>query len=107
MTMPPEGPGRARQSQIYRSGVLGHRPAVPTDFDELARRAELEMSPRGWAYVSGGAGLGTTMRANRAAWWRSTTRRYRTEPLVISGPGAGAEVTAAGILNDIYSLSPR
>jgi aspartokinase/homoserine dehydrogenase 1 len=36
-----------------------------------------------------------------------TTRRYRTEPLVISGPGAGAEVTAAGILNDIYSLSAR
>ena len=36
-----------------------------------------------------------------------TTRRYRTEPLVISGPGAGAEVTAAGILNDIYSLTPR
>jgi aspartokinase/homoserine dehydrogenase 1 len=34
-----------------------------------------------------------------------TTRRYLTEPLVISGPGAGAEVTAAGILNDIYSLS--
>ena len=34
-----------------------------------------------------------------------TTRRYRTEPLVISGPGAGAQVTAAGILNDIYSLS--
>ena len=34
-----------------------------------------------------------------------TTRRYRTEPLVISGPGAGAEVTAAGILNDIYSLT--
>jgi aspartokinase/homoserine dehydrogenase 1 len=36
-----------------------------------------------------------------------TTRRYRTEPLVISGPGAGAEVTAAGILNDIYSLSSQ
>jgi aspartokinase/homoserine dehydrogenase 1 len=34
-----------------------------------------------------------------------TTRRYSSEPLVISGPGAGAEVTAAGILNDIYSLS--
>jgi len=33
-----------------------------------------------------------------------TTRRYRREPLVVSGPGAGAEVTAAGILNDIYSL---
>jgi homoserine dehydrogenase len=34
-----------------------------------------------------------------------TTRRYRTEPLVISGPGAGPAVTAAGILNDIYSLA--
>jgi aspartokinase/homoserine dehydrogenase 1 len=34
-----------------------------------------------------------------------TTRRYRTEPLVISGPGAGAAVTAAGILNDIHSLT--
>jgi bifunctional aspartokinase / homoserine dehydrogenase 1 len=32
------------------------------------------------------------------------TRRYHAEPLVISGPGAGAQVTAAGILNDIYSL---
>jgi homoserine dehydrogenase len=30
--------------------------------------------------------------------------RYRREPLVISGPGAGADVTAAGILNDICSL---
>ena len=34
-----------------------------------------------------------------------TTRRYRSEPLVVSGPGAGAAVTAAGILNDIYHLS--
>jgi len=32
------------------------------------------------------------------------SRRYRREPLVISGPGAGAEVTAAGLLNDICSL---
>ena len=36
-----------------------------------------------------------------------TTRRYRNEPLVISGPGAGAAVTAAGILNDIYSLGAQ
>src|SRR4029079_17770429 len=36
-----------------------------------------------------------------------TTRRYRAEPLVVSGPGAGAAVTAAGILNDILSLAPR
>ena len=34
-----------------------------------------------------------------------TTRRYRAEPLVVAGPGVGAEVTAAGILNDIQSLA--
>jgi bifunctional aspartokinase / homoserine dehydrogenase 1 len=34
-----------------------------------------------------------------------TSRRYRAEPLVITGPGAGAEVTAAGILNDIQQLA--
>jgi aspartokinase/homoserine dehydrogenase 1 len=33
------------------------------------------------------------------------SRRYRAEPIVISGPGAGAEVTAAGILNDICALA--
>jgi aspartokinase/homoserine dehydrogenase 1 len=33
------------------------------------------------------------------------TRRYHSEPLVVAGPGAGPEVTAAGILNDIQSLS--
>ena len=34
-----------------------------------------------------------------------TTRRYRSEPLIVSGPGAGPEVTAAGILNDIHSIA--
>jgi aspartokinase/homoserine dehydrogenase 1 len=36
-----------------------------------------------------------------------TSNRYRAEPLVISGPGAGAEVTAAGILNDVSALALR
>ncbi len=31
--------------------------------------------------------------------------RYRHEPLVISGPGAGADVTAAGLLNDLSLLA--
>lgn len=34
-----------------------------------------------------------------------TTRRYRDRPLVITGPGAGPAVTAAGVLNDILSLA--
>jgi aspartokinase/homoserine dehydrogenase 1 len=33
------------------------------------------------------------------------TDRYRANPLVITGPGAGAEVTAAGVLNDILRLA--
>ncbi len=33
------------------------------------------------------------------------TKRYRTNPLVVTGPGAGAEVTAAGVLNDIVAIA--
>jgi aspartokinase/homoserine dehydrogenase 1 len=32
------------------------------------------------------------------------SRRYKDVPLVVSGPGAGAAVTAAGIVNDLCSL---
>lgn len=34
-----------------------------------------------------------------------TTERYRDRPLVVKGPGAGAEVTAAGVFAEIISLS--
>ena len=34
-----------------------------------------------------------------------TTSRYRTQPLVITGPGAGPAVTAAGVYNDLLSLA--
>ena len=34
-----------------------------------------------------------------------TTARYKSNPLVITGPGAGAEVTAAGVLNDILRVA--
>ncbi|HEX5386376.1 MAG TPA: bifunctional aspartate kinase/homoserine dehydrogenase I [Gemmatimonadales bacterium] len=33
-----------------------------------------------------------------------TTARYKSNPLVITGPGAGPPVTAAGVLNDILQL---
>ncbi len=33
-----------------------------------------------------------------------TTRRYAAYPLVIRGPGAGAEVTAAGVLGDLLRI---
>ncbi len=34
-----------------------------------------------------------------------TTERYKYNPLVIKGPGAGAEVTASGVFADIMSIS--
>jgi aspartokinase/homoserine dehydrogenase 1 len=34
-----------------------------------------------------------------------TTERYKERPLVIKGPGAGAEVTAAGVFADIIRIS--
>jgi aspartokinase/homoserine dehydrogenase 1 len=34
-----------------------------------------------------------------------TTQRYKANPLVITGPGAGPAVTAAGVLNDVLQLA--
>lgn len=47
--------------------------------------------------LAGGAGTD-----NRVAIWSD---RYHTQPLVIQGPGAGAEVTAAGLLDDVLRLA--
>lgn len=33
-----------------------------------------------------------------------TTDRYKDRPLVVKGPGAGAEVTAAGVFADIIKV---
>ena len=65
--MPSPLSGRARQNDIYSAGIHGRTPVVPTDFDELERRARQKMSERAWAYIAGGAGGGRTMAANRAA----------------------------------------
>lgn len=34
-----------------------------------------------------------------------TTNRYKERPLVVKGPGAGAEVTAAGVFSEIITIS--
>ena len=65
--MPSPLSGRARQNDIYSAGIHGRTPVVPTDFDELERRARHKMSDRAWAYIAGGAGAGRTMAANRRA----------------------------------------
>jgi homoserine dehydrogenase len=35
--------------------------------------------------------------------FRFRTRRYREQPLIVQGPGAGPEVTAAGVVSDLLS----
>ena len=67
--------GRARQNVIYRAGISGITPKVPTSPERLeaAARRSLLRRPggrRAWAYVYGGAGSGATMDANRAAFDR-------------------------------------
>ncbi|CAK9170864.1 unnamed protein product [Ilex paraguariensis] len=34
-----------------------------------------------------------------------TTERYKKQPLIVRGPGAGAEVTAGGVFSDILRLA--
>jgi aspartokinase/homoserine dehydrogenase 1 len=36
---------------------------------------------------------------------RFATRRYCENPLIVQGPGAGPEVTAAGVFSDLLRLS--
>ncbi len=47
------------------------------------------------------AGAGTD---NRVAIWSD---RYAVQPLVIQGPGAGAEVTAAALIDDVIAIAQR
>lgn len=64
------GPGRTRQTGIFVTGAGGRRPLVPVAPAELEARAAARMSAEAAAYVVGGAGMETTMAANRAAFDR-------------------------------------
>jgi hypothetical protein len=59
------GFGRQRQADIYLAGVRGQKPRVPQSAAALEREAERAMSKEGFAYIAAGAGLETTMKANR------------------------------------------
>ena len=79
---------------------------------EAAPRARPALRGRGHARAASPRDCGPSRASSRLGALTGTrnllsftTRRYRAEPLVVSGPGAGAEVTAAGILNDIQSLA--
>lgn len=71
--------GRARQTEIFRAGATGERPAVPTSWPALVGAAERAMSPDAWAYVAGSAGRESTAEANYDAFdaWRIVPRMLR------------------------------
>ncbi len=64
------GTGRQRQNDIYRAGVYGRTPRVPTVARALQRAARRRLGARAYAYVAGGAGDEATQRANRDAFDR-------------------------------------
>ena len=70
--------GRTRQSALYLAGLRGRRPAVPVDAARLEAAARRRMGRQAYAYVAGGAGLESTIAANRAAF-----KRRRIVPRVL------------------------
>jgi isopentenyl diphosphate isomerase/L-lactate dehydrogenase-like FMN-dependent dehydrogenase len=64
------GAGRRRQDEVYRAGVYGRNPRVPTAVRALEARAKQVLNARSYSYVAGGAGDEVTQRANRAAFDR-------------------------------------
>jgi lactate 2-monooxygenase len=73
------GIGRRAQSDIYRAGISGARPAVPVHPDALEQAARKALSAEAFAYIAGGAGSGRTMTGNRAAFdrWQVWPRPLR------------------------------
>jgi lactate 2-monooxygenase len=82
--------GVLRQAAIYRAGVSGRRPRVTTDATKLEQRARKAMPSEAFAYISGGAGTGATMRANREGFdgRRIVPRMLRD----VSGRDTGVEL---------------
>jgi lactate 2-monooxygenase len=62
--------GRERQAEVFLAGVRGRRPRVPVDPAALEERARGLLSAQAFAYLAGGAGAESTMRANREAFER-------------------------------------
>jgi homoserine dehydrogenase len=91
-------PLRERYAQAYRNGEKLRFIARLERGDAGAARARvgLESLPPDHP-LAGGAGTD-----NRVAIWSD---RYREQPLVVQGPGAGAEVTAAALLDDVLRIA--
>jgi len=68
--MPPSQAALSRQSEVYVNGMAGQKPLIPVGARELEQAARRKMSAEAYAYVAGGAGSESTVRANREAFER-------------------------------------
>ena len=85
-------PLRDRFAQAYKDG---EKLRFIARLENGRARVGLESLPADHP-LAGGTGTD-----NRVAIWSD---RYSRQPLVIQGPGAGAEVTAAGLLDDVLRI---
>ena len=84
---------RERYAEAYKRG---EKLRFIARLEDGKARVGLESLPADHP-LAGGAGTD-----NRVAIWSD---RYCNQPLVIQGPGAGAEVTAAGLLDDALEIA--
>ncbi|HET7231587.1 MAG TPA: lactate 2-monooxygenase [Longimicrobium sp.] len=73
----------SRQSEVYVGGMAGQKPLIPVGSRELEQAARRRMTPEAFAYVAGGAGAESTVRANREAF-----ERRRIVPRMLRDVGA-------------------
>jgi homoserine dehydrogenase len=91
-------PLRERYAEAYKHGEKLRFIARLERGDDGAVRARVGLESLSPDHpLAGGAGTD-----NRVAIWSD---RYRDQPLVIQGPGAGAEVTAAALLDDVLRIA--
>lgn len=89
-------PLRARFADAWKRGErLRHVGRLGVEGGRVRARVGVESLPAEHPLVPG---TGTD---NRVAIWCD---RYDTQPLLIQGPGAGAEVTAAALLDDVVRI---
>jgi len=67
-----------RQRNIYVQGAAGLRQIIPFDVNLLEQKAKEKMRANAFAYIAGGAGLESTIQANRSGF-----ERYRIVPRML------------------------
>jgi lactate 2-monooxygenase len=89
------------QGAIYLRGLGGVGPDIPTSFSVLEAKAKEKLSPAAFAYIAGGAGLETSMDANRAAFGH-----FPIAPRMLGGAGErnlGCELFGARAAAPIFT----